>query len=1162
MSDPAIDILQTTKDQHRASDPRSSAWVRANAGSGKTHVLAQRVIRLLLAGVPPSKILCLTFTKAAAANMAIRIFETLATWTTLDDDALREAIAKTGAETPASLDFARQLFVRTVETPGGLKVQTIHAFCERLLHLFPFEANVSARFEAMDDRRQGLLLEEARHTVLRNAMQDDVGLSKALSRALAAIADETGFADFEGLLQKTIARKDALALSGGLQTNGLRRRLSEKLGLRPDATLESIAADILDEGLDSARRDEIIATLAASSAKDVALADRLRAALDCDDVVERASAYADCFFNKSDGNPPKNPVTTKIPNAIREDLVAEQTRVTSLRDNLRAVATLERTLALYEVGAAVYGRYAELKTSRGLLDFDDLIERTRTLLTRSAASWILYKLDAGIDHILVDEAQDTSPAQWAILKQLTEEFFAGAGSRPAVRTFFAVGDEKQSIFSFQGAAPREFGSNLALFRKRIEAAELRFEDVELKMSFRSSKTVLDVVDTVFAIDANKAGLTSDNVVPPHLAHKHRLPGYVEFWPLTTAEPLEEPGDWRLPLDVLRAHAPAALMADRVAGKIAALLDPANGHAVHDGDGQMRQVRAGDIMILVRKRGAFFEAVIRALKDRRVAVAGADRLTVSDHIAVMDLLAAARAALLPQDDLTLATVLKSPLVSLDDDDLIKLAPARSGSLFDALRASTEQRHRSACAQVERWIAAARSATPFAFFSMLLGAEGGRRALLARLGPEADDAIDEFQRLALQAPDDGQLTLAQFVAGLEGSGLEIKRDMEGAGDAVRVMTVHAAKGLEAKIVFLPDTCSAPGGGHASSVVDLPVGESGDLLFLWRKSQKNDPAAVATVLAAIRQDEADEHRRLLYVALTRAEERLYIGGFHGAKSLGQETWYGMLSTAFGQSDDFAPIAAGEADGVEGARATGMAARLSGAVAEPAAAPRAPLPDWLSAPAAGERAPPPPLRPSTVLAAADQNDAAPGPGPDRQSARAAIGLAVHELFYRLPGLPETERRATALRYLEVRATALSEPRRRELADNIVAILADPALAELFGPESRGEVAISGTIIAANGQEMPVAGRIDRIAVTPDGVWIADFKTGAARPAAATPAAYVRQMALYRAVLGDLFPGRTVRALMIWTDGPAAVELPSDLLDAELAAVTQSSVHRRAGAP
>jgi ATP-dependent helicase/nuclease subunit A len=1135
--------------QRTASDPVASVWVSANAGSGKTHVLAQRVLRLLLSGVPPAKILCLTFTKAAAANMATQILSRLADWTHRDDAALAAAIERLGAPPPqaADLKLARRLFARTVETPGGLKIQTIHAFCERLLHLFPFEANVPARFEVVEEVQSAELLDQARDAVLAEALHD----TGPLGASLAALLGDMAEADFNGLIREALLHRARDAAGFSFDPEALRRAL----GLEQGETVEVIERRMIEEGIVPARWRALAAVLGTGMKTDQDRAESLlRALATYETSVVESVGYAACLddycdvFLASKDAPRATQMTKKLGQGNPDLLAAmeqESLRLAALKGRHRAAATLARSAALLTIVHAVVVRYDRMKSMRGLLDFADLVERTRAMLQRSSAQWVLYKLDAGIDHVLVDEAQDTSATQWTIFAHLTEDFAGGATAHLAPRSFFAVGDDKQSIFSFQGAAPAMFEDMRRSYARRFRHAGLFFEEVRLKHSFRSVPGVLAMVDAVFAQVEHQAGLVAaGDSWPGHEAVRAHLPGLVEVWP--PEAPAEAPanGSWRLPLDIADARDPASLVAERVARKIATLTAPGSGELAWDKDADHpRPVRPGDILILVRTRGPFFSEVIRALKRCGVPVAGADRLELSAHIACLDLIAAGRVALLPQDDLMLAAVLKSPLIGFDDDDLLALAPGRTGSLFDALAEASAPRHRAAHATIVRWRARV-AATPFAFYAELLGADGGRRALEASLGPEACDVVDEFLRLALAHEREPAPALSRFLDGLEGAGLEIKRDMEAGADAVRVMTVHAAKGLEAKIVFLPDTCSVPMGSHPPKLFALPD-EAGNRVLAWSPRKDLDPPAVTAAREAALAQSAEEYRRLLYVALTRAEERLYIAGFHGVRNPHAACWNSMVRPV---AEGFETAPAFWDDAVEIRRRLTPGTVAAGSRA-PVLAPVA-LPDetpaWLGQPAPAETAPAPPLRPSSQLGAADERAADPN-GPPRPAALRR-GRLMHLLMQHLPDVPVAQRADRGRAFLKARAGDLPDATRDRWVEAALALIADPAHAALFGPDARAEVAVAGKLTRPDGGVVEVLGRVDRLAETATEVLVADFKTGA--PAADLPAAYWRQMALYRAVLAPLWPDKPLRMVVIWTEGPKVDLLDGARLDAALAAM------------
>jgi ATP-dependent helicase/nuclease subunit A len=1143
----------TLERQRIASDPGRSVWVSANAGSGKTHVLSQRVVRLLLQGVDPARILCITFTRAAAANMSQRVFATLALWTRLDDAALTAAIVATGAPAPGAVDriAARRLFARAVETPGGLKIQTIHAFCERLLHLFPFEANVAAGFEVAEEAERRQWLATARRDALDAAARDEGPLGAALRR----IAAEASPDEFDALMRDAMKHRDALPSDARGEA-----RLRGALGVAPDETVTAVEREMLDGGLLADGWREVGAALARGRKTDAQRAEKLHAVRETHaaraagaDPQDRAALvddYLSIFFKggKGEGDPPDALTTKEIPQAVKDALGDEQARLLGLRERRRAVAAFERTLALARLVSAVLARYDALKARRGALDFDDLITRARALLERVDAAWVLYKLDRGVDHILVDEAQDTSAAQWRILEALAGEFAAGRGQRGLRRTFFAVGDDKQSIFSFQGAAPRLFHAMRERFEKRVTAAGLPFSAVRLDLSFRSSAAVLRAVDEIFAPPERHRGLSPGDVrAPAHEAWKKDLPGLVEIWPAVGAAADESGADWRLPVDAPRAGDPAVRLADRVARKIADLVAPGSTARVADGAGEaMRPVRPGDILVLVRKRGPLFEAIIRALKERHVAVAGADRLALTRHIAVMDLIAAGRAALLPQDDLTLACVLKSPLIGLDDNDLLALAPGRSGALFDALSASADPRHRAAFATIELWRGRAATLTPFEFYMRLIEAEGGRRAMAARLGPEAVDAIDEFVALALEHEAGQAPSLTLFLDSLQTADIEIRRDMEAAGDAVRVMTVHAAKGLEAKIVFLPDGCATPAAQHAPKLHRLR-GE--DEALAWSSRKDDDSAALSRGRADWAEAEEDEYHRLLYVALTRAEERLYVAGHFGKRLPSPLAWLNAVREGLADDLGEAPAFWDASDAV--LRRVDEGRPPPQAPERAADAPPPPEPHWLRRAPPAEAPPAPPLRPSNALDAADAPDV-----DDETAAPVAFAPAVargrllHALLQRLPDVAAPRRSEAARRFLAARGAAFVEAERETMIAQALAVLEDPGLAALFGPASRAEAAIAGRARLADGREADISGQIDRLAEVGDELWLADFKTGAPRRAAETPERILTQFALYRAALAPLWPGRRIRALLIWTTGPAVVELNESDLDAALARV------------
>jgi ATP-dependent helicase/nuclease subunit A len=1126
--------LEVRRRQAEASDPKVSAWVAANAGSGKTHVLAQRVINLLLEGVAPEKILCITFTKAAAANMAKRVFDQLAEWTTFDDAKLDAAIGAHGSGTPAARRaLARRLFARALETPGGLKVQTIHAFCTQLLHQFPFEANVAARFAVLDDAEQSQLLERLTLAVLLDgAAEPDGPLARALGTAMTAAADQT----FRDVVRETIASRDVVEqwVNGAGSVPAAIENLSRDLGVAPTETLDAIEAEYFSGTIIAPDEWPALAEmLSRGNATDCQQAERF-ARLPALSGSERVEKYLDIFLTaQSSGRTPRRSVVTQaIDAALRQRLSAEQQRVCALLDRYRAAACRERSAALLTVTYAVLTRYADEKERRGLLDYDDLIDKTLKLLRDVDAAWVHYKLDLGIDHVLVDEAQDTSHKQWEIVLRLTAEFTAGAGARAVRRTMFAVGDEKQSIYSFQDAAPKEFANMLRHFRGAYEKSGQKFVVSKFEHSFRSGDSILGAVDEVFKRTEIAASVTSDEGgFPPHIALPDARASVVELWEPTQPEQRKEMEGWDAPFDTVSETSPRVRLARRIARTVRQMVD----------DGSARY---GDVLILVRQRGELFEAIIRALKRQNVEVAGADRLMLTEHIAVMDLMALADALLLPQDDLALATVLRSPLFGFTDGDLFALAHDRGRV---PLRAALEKNaaenpiFAQAATRLDALTQAARQDTPFAFYAKLLGSGGARRQFLGRLGAEANDALDEFLNLALDYERRETPSLQGFCAWLRDARAEVKRDMEIARNEVRVMTVHGAKGLEAPVVILADTTTPPAGPRPPRLLQLADGAT-----IWVGRKADDVPSVAAARSVASAEAEHEYRRLLYVAMTRAADRLIICGADGLRGRPKACWYDLIHGAL------EPFLVAEGEGDEkvlrySKTPTVVATRAIPAVEAASIAPRA-LPSWLhkSATAAAPRLER--LSPSSAFDD-DIGRMAPsgGSAADRQKALER-GRLVHRLLQSLPDIPPERRQDAAARFLAKAATSFDTAAQAEIANKVLAILDDKTFAGIFAAGSRAEVPIVGRIPRPAAVPLGVSGQVDRLVVTDAAVLIADYKSDRVVPETLDDVKpYVAQLALYRAVLARIYPGKTVRAALIFTEGPKVFEVPAAAMDAAL---------------
>ncbi len=1125
--------------QGRASNPRVSAWVDASAGTGKTSVLVDRVLRLLLDGAAPERILCITFTRAAAAEMSNRIIARLADWAIMGDaDLVHSLYDLNGARPDADVQTrARQLFARIVDAPAGFRIQTIHAFCQSVLRRFPLEAGVAPHFDLLDDRTAGEMLGEAQQDLLIEAGRDPNGpLGRAIG-VLVEYMDERGFA---GLIATILQERRALgrALAEHHGAGLLTRNVWRGLGLEPDHDSAAIVEQACrDSSFHGRGLRAACAALSQASATDQRRAAAIAAWLDSADRAGLWPSYLAAFLNQK-GEPNGTFARTKAHKAMAHVLGPETERLVAVCDRLRCAATARATAAMLVVADALFARYGAAKDARALLDYDDLIDLTRRLV-ESDASWVLYKLDGGIDHLLLDEAQDTSPEQWGIVQALAAEFFMEEHGQSRERTIFVVGDGKQSIYSFQGADPSALRRMRLHFEARLTETKRMLEAVDLTKSFRSTEPVLRLVDSVFANPVAADGVHDDSENPlQHLLHRVAAPGLVELWPpITPVDPGEPDPPWAPPAAPRRIDDPETRLARRIADAIQSLLkeSPASGEPAFG---------PGDIMILVRRRTRFVAPMVRALKARQVPVAGVDRLALTAPLAVRDLMALGRFLLLPEDDLTLAALLKSPLIGLGEDRLFTLAHGRPGRLWTALLARAET-DGAAFGPARDWLAArlgeADLLRPHELYAQVLSSPcpgdpaaggSGRRALWRRLGPDALDPIDEFLSAALDYERRHAPTLEGFIGWLDASDAEIKRELAGRGDAVRIVTVHGAKGLESPVVFLPDTMQPPA---ANTGPQFFWHETGDRrLPYWSPRAEMRPALCGGLALEAHEEVLREYRRLLYVALTRARDRLYVCGWHGARTPPDGNWHGLIKAGMeGANAEAVPTEHGDVLRLErmGLPAPHPEPRQAMPLGPPG------LPAWAVRPAPAELRPFRPLAPSRPDFPGAAEPPARSPAGPEDAARFRRGRAMHRLLQLLPDIGPAERLHAGRRLLP---DFPADERDRMLAEALQ-VIADPACARLFGPSSRAEVPVVGRIGARG-----VAGRIDRLLVEPERVTIVDFKTGR-MPAAgpdAVPAAYLAQMAAYRAVLRRIYPDRGIALVLVWTDGPAVVTLIPQRLD------------------
>ncbi|MDG1183457.1 MAG: double-strand break repair helicase AddA [Tateyamaria sp.] len=1104
------DVDQATQRQHLAAHPNASTWLSANAGSGKTRVLTDRVARLLLNEVEPQHILCLTYTKAAASEMQNRLFKRLGTWAMLDDEPLATALAELGLDrkpTLADLRNARTLFARAIETPGGLKIQTIHSFCASLLRRFPLEAGVSPQFTEIEDRAAELLRAE-----LVDTLAD--GPNATLLTDLAQVY--TG-GDILKFTHQIVSK-------GGLRKLGLSEALS-LFDADPTLSREKIAsATFLKNDADLLR--DIMSALTKGSANDTKAADDLGSVINLD--FDAIPSMAKVFVFKS-GDSTGQPKIGRFPTKATQKRIGHlmprldglMQRVADATEAQKALVAAERTVTLHAFGRAFADLYAAAKQRRGWLDFDDQIQKARDLLSDSrVADWVLFRLDGGIGHILVDEAQDTSPAQWDVIRKLSEEFSSGEGSRPeATRTIFVVGDKKQSIYSFQGADPREFDRMQAEYQSKLKSANQTLNELTLDYSFRSSPAILRLVDSVFE-DQDEAGFSKVE----HLAFHADLPGRVDLWPLVPKPEREEDSEWFVPLDRRNAVHEDRILADAIAQKMRLMLD--NKTLIPDGNA-MRPVEPRDFLILVQRRSGIFPEIIRACKKAELPIAGADRLKVGAETAVRDLGALLAFLATPDDSLSLAAALKSPLFGWSEQELFTLAHHRDTEhLWPSLR-EKETEYPDTVSILKDLRGKIDFMRPYDLIERMLTRHSGRKNLLARLGAEAEDGINALLSQALSYERSAIPSLTGFLTWMETDDLEVKRQIDSASNQIRVMTVHGAKGLEAPIVILPEC-----GQRTLSIKD-------DIITIkntpvWRTPSDAQPVNMVARLSAMKEEQKQESLRLLYVALTRAEKWLIVAASGKLDSKGDD-WHQRIQR--GMSD-------GGSTALETPVGPGLRLEYGNWTIEAKGDKARNTPSEKALPQLYQHSVPARQPPLSIVSPSKLggDKALPGEGMDEETAK-SYGTLVHQFLEVLPSVKKGEWSETIKRLSEV--ARLTDALKAEAAAEACRVLQQTDIAHLFDSATLAEVPITADLGVHR-----IHGNIDRLIVSDTTVDIVDFKTNRTVPSLAIncPEGVLRQLGAYAHAIAQIYPNHLIKTHVLWTKSGHLMHLPHDIVSEAIA--------------
>ncbi len=1147
-------VFPLAGEQLPAAAPADNVWLSASAGTGKTQVLSARVLRLLLQpDVDPSQILCLTFTKAGAAEMANRINAVLARWVRLPAAALAKELGYLGADIgPDTQAHARSLFANVLDCPGGgLRIDTIHAFSQWLLANFPEEAGLIPGARAMEDRTRTLLAREVLAGMLEAAeTANDARLLNAMQR----FTHRKNPGALEAWLM-VCADAEEMWHGHAAWTSPMKSRVRRLLEMPADAdeawANEGLAPQMFPDDV----LRHMLPVLQGWKAQTGQQSSAFIAEWLIMGPEERASHTGQFYKTvlKQDGTPR----VMQTPANLDPDFPRHQQ---TIADALAAVEARRALLAAadyladaFEIGGAFAIKWVEAKAREGLLDFSDLIRKAARLLgDEDASAWIRYKLDRNFDHVLIDEAQDTNEAQWDIIFSLIDDFFSGEGARgDRTRTIFTVGDYKQAIFGFQGTSPENFArakekvaAQILAARANIEATRINrtaptWRALELDQSFRTAQPVLDFVNEAIAGLGHEAfGL--DSLPRRHIGFGG--PGLVTMWqPVVPGETIDEedgPSDDDAEAQDWLPHEDT-LLASRIAEQIDRWVSGEEPFVLAKGD-RPRHAGPGDIMVLVRRRKQLATQIVAKLQARRVPVAGVDRLRLGAPLAVKDMLAALRFAAQPLDDLSLANLLASPLLGWTQDDLLQHVPRpKNTALWDHLRSQNpaSQLVATTTQQLRDLLRRADYETPQALIAWLMNGPWQARArLVMRLGAEANDPLDELVNAAFAYESEHVPSLAGFLQWFDAGEGELKRDSDSGTGQVRVLTVHGSKGLQAPIVILADATGEPGEANNLELSDNPLQQPGEgggehererlrkvPLPPLAKSDKQGPIAAAAEAANIAA--MQEHWRLMYVAMTRAEEALFIGGSLGKKRAEkgphEDSWYAKLAPLMDGDKLADPLWGGRCE--RGMRAPALIdkERLQPDVVGHA------LPDWAITAIGPEPRPPRPLAPSR----SGEDMAADPPLPPGAPTHAARrGSLIHRLLERLPDLPEGDRAGAAEGWLLRQASDLPETVRTEMIQAALSVLNHPDFAAIFAPDALAEVPLAAIV-----DGIVVTGTADRLLVTPEEVLVIDFKTTRRPPptAQAIPLATLRQMAAYVAALETIYPQRPVRAGVLYTHAP-----------------------------
>ncbi len=1111
-SNDALSKIANTQ-QQKASNPNKSVWVGASAGTGKTKVLSDRVLRLLLSGVNPSKILCLTYTKAAAVEMNSRIAKRLSKWVVMPEEELQKELVGLYGNIPQEnkeiMCKARQLFAILLDTAGGIKIQTIHSFCQEILKRFPLEAKISPYFEVMDNRGSKEVIEQIKNKLIATIENNPQSEIAEAMRFLTSNVSEAKFAD---VISAIIKERNKLGQI--LQKKNKQELLEEQASILGISLFDNKADVIRDfeNNLPVDKLKELLGAWGGSLGKktDAEKATKLAQVLEVFDW----NIYISIFLT-ADSNPQKVAATKAVLEKkpwVEEVFFAEAQRILECLGIIKAINVLQSTKAILLLADNLLCAYDYYKKTHAQMDFEDIIILTRKLLEdKSVASWVLFKLDGGIDNILIDEAQDTSPNQWEIIKSISEEFFAGSGVKQEKRTVFAVGDRKQSIYSFQGADPDKFDEMKEYFSGKSND----FEKINLEVSFRSTPAVLDIVNNVFANNLIKQGVGAKDEVINHIAFRQGEGGKVELWDIVEPEKEEKQTTWLPPADQKSNTSTSSFLAKKIAQRIKKMVE---GKEILES--QNRPIRYADFLILVRRRNAFAQEIIRQCKALDVNVSGIDRIKLLEQIAIQDLISLGEFLLFPEDDLSLAEVLKSPIFRLDDEDLFELCYKRESSLWRSLQKN--QKYKNITQELKSLLSMTDYTRPFELYSYVLNELKGRYYFSQRMGLEAEDGLDEFMNLTLSFEQNNIASMQKFIDWIKEDDNEIKRELEqGQNDMVRLMTIHGSKGLQAPIVILPDTTTVPQCKKEAEILFYQD------VFFYPSCGGDYEDVCLSIKNEQKEKTLEEYRRLMYVALTRAEDKMIFCGYVNSKKSPDNSWYNLFKNSIKE------ISTQNVAQKTWEYETKQTVSPKNAKNDESSLQAPATPDWINNQAPIESPLAKPLAPSRP-----EEDTTPKLSPLLVSENNKLykkGIIIHKLLQFLPNIDVEKAYDIAQKFIVSQDANITQQEVQRMSREVCDLLENPKFGMVFGKDSKAEVPIMGMI-----EGKIISGQIDRLVVADKQVIAIDFKTNrpAAKDSESIPNIYRQQMRIYKQLLAKIYPDKEITTLILWTNTANMMEV------------------------